>query len=148
MSGSQVWTQIGSGTIPYTYKILPAAQRGIEPIGQGERFGPQVIVANSEDLVAVDAFAASGITVGTSAVEIIGPHNNPLPRCRQVVLQNTGGNEVYISHKQDFTLLDSFELPVGGTAGANRRVSLPLLHNVSIWAKADTGTSVIRMLIF
>lgn len=143
-----VASQIGSGTLPYTYGILPSSQRGNEPLGQGIRHGQQVMIGNPEDLVAVDAFAASGITVGTTPVEIVGPNNNPLPRCRQIILQNTGANEVYISHNPTFPLVDSFELPVGGTAGANRRITLPLLHNVSIWARADTGTSVIRLLIF
>lgn len=139
---------VGSGTIPYTRGILPASQRGNESAGEGVRTGIQVMVGNPEDMLAVDAFAASGITVGTTPVEIVGPHNNPLPRCRQIILQNTGANEVYISHKPTFPLLDSFELPVGGTAGANRRITLPLLHNASIWARADTGTSVVRLLIF
>lgn len=139
---------VGSGTYEQIRGILPSGQRGSQPNGEGVRYGVQTIVANPEDFTSVDAFAASGISVGTSPIEIVGPNSNPLPRCRQIVLQNTGSNEVHISHRPNFTLEDSFELPVGGTAGANRRITLPLLHNVSIWARTDSGTSQIRMLIF
>ena len=144
---SLVAANIGSGTLGQTRAILPALQRGSEPLGEGLRVGNQVMVGNFEDNVAVDAFAASGITVGTVAVEIVGPYNNPMPRSRQVVIQNTGGQSVYLSHKSDFPTLDSFELVVGGTAGTNRRVTLPILHNVSVYAKTTTGTSVVRLLI-
>lgn len=140
-------TKVGSGTVPYTYGILDPADRGALTGGNGVRQGTQVLVANPEDLVAVDAFAASGVTVGTTAVEIVGPHNNPLPRCRQVILQNSGGQAVFISHRPDFPTLDAFQLPTGGTAGTNRRVTLSLLHNVSIYAKTSTGTSTVRILI-
>jgi hypothetical protein len=138
---------VGSGTVPYVRGILPELQRGIEDDGEGIRTGIQMMVGNPEDLLAVDAFAASGVTVGTTAIEVLSPGTNPLPRSRQVIIENIGSNEVYISHKDVFTTLDAFELSEG-VAGENNRVTLPVLHNVSIWAKTDTGTSTVRLLIF
>lgn len=137
---------VGSGTIPFTRGILPALQRGNESIGEGVRTGIQVMVGNPEDLVAVDAFAASGITVGTSVVEAVGPNTNPLPRCRAIELQNTGSNPILISHRSSFTDDDAFQLPAAA-AGISRRVEIPILHNVSVYARAVGGSSTLRMLI-
>ncbi len=147
MSYDRVAAVIGSGTVDQTRAILPAAQRGKEELGEGVRTGLQVMVANFEDNLAVDAFAASGITVGTSAVEIISPGANPLPRCRQVIIENTGGQDVLLSHKEAFTDIEGFELSTEGTAGASRRVTLPLLHNVSVWARTTSGSTTIKLLI-
>lgn len=146
---------IGSGSIPFTYGILDPSQRGNLVGGEGVRIGSQVILANPEDLLAVDAFAASGVTVGTTAVEIIGPHNNPLPRCTSVKLRNDGTNDVFISHKQSFPTLDAFIIPAAdilaagtGSTDPAHIIELPILHNVSVWAKTATGTSIVRLLIY
>jgi len=139
---------VGSGTVPPVRAILPADQRGSEPLGGGVRTGIQVMVGNPEDLLAVDAFAASGITVGTAAIDILSPGRNPLPRCREVLVENVGGADVYLSHNPDFPTEDAFELATEGTAGRETRVRLPLLHNVSLYAKTAAGTSSVRLLIF
>jgi hypothetical protein len=144
----EVFAVIGSGTIPQTHSILPPAQRGTELAAQGIRKGTQVMLANPEDLNSVEAFAASGITVGTSAVEILAPGSNPLPRMREVTIQNLGTADVYIGHS------DSVNLPIEGielTAPAANTVSLitiPLLHNVSVWAATLAGTADVRLLIY
>jgi len=142
-------TVIGSGTLIQTRSILPPSQRGTEPAGHGFRTGTQVVVANTEDFNSVDAFAASGITVGTTALEILSPGTNPLPRMREVTIQNLGTADVYIGHSADGIVLsaEGFEL----TAPAANTVSLvtiPLMHNVSIWAATAAGTASVRMLIF
>jgi hypothetical protein len=111
MTAPQVAAQIGSGTLPYTYGILPPDERGSETDGGGVRLGLQVMVANPEDSVAVDAFVASGVTVGTTAVEVLGPGINPLPRCRLVEFQNDGNNPILISHTSSFVDDDAFEVP-------------------------------------
>jgi hypothetical protein len=147
MVNSPVACQIGSGTLPFTYAILAPAQRGDQPLGRGDRNGQQVVLANPEDVVAVDAFVASGITVSTSAIEVVGPHINPLPRSRMIEFQNTGSNPIFISHRASFTDLDSFQLPVA-VAGVSRRLSLPLLHNVSVYARATGGSSTLRMIVY
>lgn len=138
---------IGSGTLPNTRAILPAAQRGKQPLGEGVRTGIQVMLGNPEDIVAVDAFAASGITVGTGVVEIVGPHVNPLPRSREVIIENVGGVDVYLSHLPDFPTADSFELSTEGTAGRSTRVTMPILHNTSVYARTAAGTTSVRLLI-
>jgi len=144
---SIVQTFVGSGTLPATRGILPVSQRGNEPIGQGVRTGVQTVLANPEDIVAVDAFAASGITVSTGVVEIVGPHTNPLPRSREIIVENVGAADVYLSHLPTFPAEDAFELSTEGTAGRSTRVTLPLLHNVSVYAKTAAGTTSVRLLI-
>jgi len=139
---------IGSGTLVHTRSILPVSQRGNEPLGEGVRTGTQVIVGNPEDLLAVDAFASSGISVGTGVVEIIGPHINPLPRCSQIIVENIGAAAVFLSHLPSFPTVDAFELSNEGTAGASRRIVLPLLHNVSVYARTAAGTTNVNLLIF
>jgi hypothetical protein len=148
MTAQQVAAQVGSGTLPYTRGILAAAQRGNEPAGEGIRVGSQVMVANPEDLNSVDAFAASGVTVSTGVIELVGPLRNPLPRCRNIILENVGGQDVYVSHHPNVEILDSFELSTEGTAGRSTRIELPLLHNVSIYARTVTGSSSVRILIY
>jgi hypothetical protein len=140
-------TQVGSGTLPFTRSILPEAQRGVEVGSEGIRHGAQVIMANPEDLVAVDAFAASGIVVGTSEVEIISPNTNPLPRCREIIIENVGAADVYLSHLPGFVTDLGFELATEGTAGRDSRIRLPLLHNVTVYGKTASGSSSIRLII-
>lgn len=144
----EVAALIGSGTVLYTYGILDPTVRGFQSGAEGVRVGTQVIIANPEDLLAVDAFAASGISVSTVATEIIGPYNNPLPRSRSIIVENTGNADVYLSHKASFTTQDAFELSPEGTAGRSSRVELPLLHNVSMYAKTASGSTTVRLLIF
>ena len=140
---------IGSGTYPYTRQILPIAQRGANDNGGGIRTGNQVVIANPEDLTSVDAFAVSGITVGTTPVQILAPGNNPLPRSVKVILQNVGSQDVFIGPTSEkASVAEGFVLATDGTAGTSRRVELPFLHNVEIWARSQTGTSTIKMLIY
>lgn len=143
----EVYSQVGSGTLPFTRSILPPSQRGNALGAQGHRGGTQVMVGNPEDVVAVDAFATSGITVGSSTpVEILSPGTNPLPRCRQVIIENGGNQNVLIGHNDQLNSLDSYILEAAGQAGD--RVTLPILHNVSVWALSTTGDQDIHLLIF
>lgn len=136
---------IGSGTLVATRKILPESQRGSQTGGRGELCGSNVTVINPEDLIAVDTFASSGLTLGTSVIEI-GPYNNPLPRARKIRIQNDGAQDAYISHKSSFVTLDSYLLPARDTGTAPREVEIELLHNVSIYMRTGTGSTTIRLL--
>ena len=136
---------VGSGTLPFTTQILTPAQRGVEPAGQGNRYGTNVVVINPEDQVAVDAFATSGVIVATSAVEVISPAINPLPRSRSVILENTGGQAVFIGHKVDIQDPEAFEL---GTTAPNNRIELPLLHNVAIFARTASSSTTIKFIVY
>ena len=143
---SSVAAVIGSGTLPYTRGILPSGQRGNQSNGEGVRTGMQVMVGNPEDLNSVDAFAASGITVGTSAVEVVSFATNPLPRSGMVLVKNGGASAVLISHKQNFTDNEGFPLAANGTI--NDQIQLPVLKNVSIWARCASGSTTIKLLIY
>jgi hypothetical protein len=148
---SRVAATVGSGTVEQVRAILPAIQRGKEPAGEGERIATQVIVANPEDFVAVDAFAASGIAVGTDVIEIFCPGNNPLPRCREVVIQNqTLNSTLRIAHHPDKVVSEGWGLfnPTTHTGPGVAEIRLPLMHNNSIYARADAGTIAVRLLIF
>lgn len=137
---------VGSGTLPYTRGILPASQRGNQSNGEGVRTGTQVMIGNPEDLNSVDAFAASGITVGTAAVEIVSFGSNPLPRCGNIIIKNGGSQAVLISHKQNFTDVEGFPLAANGTI--NDQISLPVLKNVSIWARCASSSTTVKLLIY
>lgn len=143
---NQAWSVIGSGTLNQTRAILPASQRGTQADGRGERGGIQVVVANPEDFNSIDAFAASGITVGTTAVEIISFGANPLPRCGNVIIKNGAASAVLISHKQNFTDTEGFPLAANGTTGDT--ISVPVLKNVSIWARCASGSTNVKLLIY
>lgn len=145
--GREFASIVGSGTIPYTRGILTAEQRGVEANGEGIRIGTQVLVVNPEDLNSVEAFAVSGITVSTTPVEIINPADNPLPRTREVVIQNLGTADVYISHKSTDIPIEGFEITAPGTNDINS-VKIPLMHNVSVWAATSAGSASIRMIIY
>ena len=141
----QVAAIIGSGTVAQTYSILPPSDRGSLSGAEGVRTGIQVMLANPEDLNSVAAFASSGVTVGTTAVEVIAPGINPLPRCRNIILENTGGQAVLIGHRANIQDPEAFEL---GTTAPNNRIELPLLHNVSVFARTTTGSSVIKLIVY
>lgn len=131
-----VSTTIGSGTLPFTRSILAAEQRGNEPLGEGHRFGQQMILANPEDLNSVDAFAIRNLTVNTSAVLIIGPNDNTLPRQRTVIIRNEGADDVFIGPT------DGVLTTTGFAIAANTQLELPLLHNVEVWGIAGAGRDI------
>jgi len=144
---NQVAAIVGSGTLPYTRGILPASQRGNEATGEGVRTGIQVMVGNPEDAIAVDAWAASGVVVGVTPVQIFGPNTNPLPRTRLVVLQNLGGQDLIIAPTAaGATIADGFTLETPA-AGAESRIELPLLHNNEIWARSASATTTVKLVI-
>lgn len=143
----EVTSIVGSGTQIAIKAILPPAERGSEATGQGFRHGTQVAVANPEDLNSVDAFVASGVpSVGTTAVEILSPGSNPLPRMREVTIQNLGSADVYVGHSPDSLTILGYEITAPPTDSINS-ITIPVMHNVSIWAATATGTANVRMLI-
>lgn len=138
---------IGSGTIPQTRAILPASQRGTEEAGEGVRTGVQVMVGNPEDLIAVDAWATSGVLVGVTPVQIFGPNINSLPRTRLVIIENVGSVDLLIAPTEvGNTVANSFTLPAPA-AGTIPRVELPLLHGNEIWARAASATTTVNLVI-
>ena len=153
MAAPQVASQIGSGTLPYTRGILPASQRGNEPTGEGVRTGLQVVVANPEEFCAVDAFAASGLTIGTTPVQIAGPGITPLPRARKIVIQNSSlsaalGDALFVGHREnhDF-LIEGFGV-YGSNAGHINQIEIPLMAGTEVWARSVTNNISVRLLFY
>jgi hypothetical protein len=142
----EVASLIGSGTVPYTSQILNTDQRGTSSGAKGARYGTQVQIANPEDLNSVATFAVSGITVGTTPIEIIGPDTNPLPRCRNIMIQNVGVSILYVGHSSDINLIEE-GFALLSNANNFREIDFPLLHNNSVWAVASTGTSA-RIVVY
>jgi hypothetical protein len=146
---------IGSGTVEFTKNILTPEQRGSNADSRGGfRTGTQVMVGNPEDINAVDAFGVSGVTVGSATpVELVGPHTNPLPRCREVrIINDTPSTKLFIGPRGDLEHLTSqgyvIEHGSGGAGDHPVQTALPLLHNVSVWAIADTGDIIsVRILV-
>lgn len=145
-----VASQVGSGTIPFTRGILPASQRGAQSTGGGIRTGMQTVIANPEDLIAVDAFVASGISVGTTPLKIYDKNMTLLPRGRQVMIQNgTDSSTLLIAHQAVKVVSEGWQLVNGAaTVGARASVTLPVLDCVEIWAAASTGSCKVNILIF
>lgn len=139
---------IGSGTLPYTRQILPASQRGSEPLGEGVRTGIQVMIGNPEDLVAVDAFASSGIAISTTPIKIFDKNTSPLPRARLVRVQNaTDSSTVTIANRAS-KLPEGFTLVNAGASTPRAYIDLPILDCVEIWAVGSAAATQVRMLIF
>lgn len=156
---------LGSGTIPYLNPILHTSLGGTASElptgagpgqGRGVRTGSQVIVANPEDLNSAPAFAASGINVGTSAVEIWSPdaHESLLRRRRTIVIQNLGAGDVYLGHTSAVSTTvggpePGYQLPAPGTDPANlsASIALPLMGGVSVWAIGSAAADV-RVLVY
>jgi hypothetical protein len=116
--------------------------------------GSQVIVANPEDINSAPAFMASGITVGTSAVEIWSPsaHESLLHRRRSIIIQNLGAGDLYIGHTSDVAATiggpePGYQLPAPGTDPANlpASIELPLMGGVAVWgiSSASSDTRII-----
>jgi hypothetical protein len=140
------WSQMGSGTIFFTRNIVPSGERGSGPVSaQGHRAGDPVIIQNPEDLTSVDAFAVSGVTVGTVPVQVINAIKNPLPRSRSITLINDGTAIIRIANSQT-KLAEGFPLyPVVSSVG-NNSLTLPVLKNVDVWAASDSGNNSLRMI--
>jgi len=151
MGRDLVAAQIGSGTVPFTRAILPVDERGTEPLGEGIRTGTQVMVGNPEDFVAVDAFAVSGITIGTTPVQIAGPGVTPLPRARKIVIQNNSlspalANALFIGPDAGFDFLTEGFGIYGSNAGHIIEVEIPLMAGVEVWARTPTNPISVRLL--
>lgn len=135
------FAQVGSGTVPFTRGVLPTSERGITDSAGGIRRGTQVVVANPEDFVAVDAWAVSGITVPNGvATKILGPDTNPLPRSRLVqIAVKDDSSTIVVADREDRVLIEGFPLRSG--AAQRQYLSIPLMHNTEIWA-AGVGAAV------
>jgi len=139
---------VGSGTAPFVYGILPPSQRGSQSGAEGVRVGIQMMVGNPEDIVSVDAFASSGIAVGTTPIKIFGANQSPLPRARQVMIENASDSStLLVAHTQSKVVSEGWQL-VNGTAAPRAFVTLPIMAGVDIWAAASTGSVQVRILIF
>jgi len=137
---------VGSGTLPFTTRILTPAQRGQEAEGRGERLGTNVVVINPEDILAVDAWAASGVVIGVAPVQVIAPEITDLPRIRRVVIQNDGGQDAYIAPTEAAaTVADGFTIPA---SSALPPLELPLLHNNQIWARSASATTTLKIIVY
>lgn len=138
---------IGSGTIQATRGILPSSQRGYEPAGEGVRHGQQVMIGNPEDLVAVDAFSCSGISIATSPILIFDKGRSPLPRARLIRVQNaTDSTTLTIANKAS-KLPEGWQLTNAGATTPRSYIDLPILDCCEIWAVGSAAVQV-RMLIF
>ncbi len=142
---------IGSGTIPFTRAILPPSQRGTQPNGEGIRTGTQVMIGNPEDLLAVDAFAVSGITVNTTPVLIFSKDlaQNILPRTREIRIQNTTApSELAIGPTAQKAQAEGYVIHVHGASAPYGEIALPILDSVQVWAVARSGGPIqVRMLL-
>ena len=128
---------IGSGTVPYVAQILPTTARGVTDSAGGVRRGTNVMIANTEDLNSVDAFASSGIGVNTSVTLVWGPSINTLPRQRALEFYNRGPDDVLLARNTaEATYGSGLYLPASG------KLNLPLLHNVEVYAKSDGYSDV------
>lgn len=142
-----VAAQVGSGTVPFVRGILPAAQRGSEPLGEGIRTGVQVMVGNPEDLVSVDAFAASGITVGGTPLKIFGSSSGTWPRARRILVQNATDSSTLLVANTAAKTAEGWQL-VNGTNAPRAFVELPIMAGVDVWVAALSGSILVRTLIF
>lgn len=139
---------VGSGTTPFTRGILSPSQRGSQSGAEGVRTGLQVMVGNPEDLVAVDAFAVSGIAVGTTPLKIFDKNSSPLPRTRMIRVQNaTDSSTVTIANRAS-KIPEGFALVNAGANTPRAYIDLPVLDAVEIWATGSAAATQIRMLLF
>lgn len=142
-----VATIIGSGTINQTRGILPSSQRGAQADGLGIRIGQQVIVANPEDLVAVDAFAVSGISITSTPIKIWGAGSNPLPRARLLRIQNATDSTTLTIANSAAKTAEGWTLVNAGAGTPRASVDLPILDCCEVWAVGSAAVQV-RMLVF
>lgn len=148
----ETFSQQGSGTIPFTRTILDTDKRGtlaVDPeghLGLGVMGGTNVTLINPEDLNSVDAFAVSGVSVlETSAVQIVSPNTNPLPRIRAVRIQNLGSTSVFVGPNSSVSLTNGYALEADP---GDQTITLPILHNVEVWAISATAPNDVRILFY
>lgn len=140
---------VGSGTTPFVYGVLPPDARGSQVGAEGIRTGLQVMVGNPEDMVSVDAFASSGIAVGTSPTKIFGASQNIMPRTRKIIIENaTDSSTLLISHAQSKVVSEGFQITNAGANAPRSSIELPIMAGTDVWAAAAVGTVQVRILIF
>ncbi len=155
-------TQMGSGTLPYTLAILHTSLGGAfggtlasnAGQGRGIRTGANVTVCNPEDIVSVPTIRASGITVGTTPVNILNQmsHDAILKRGRMAEIINLGPGNVAIGGTPNVTLGlagESGFFLIAPTAGQvpPQSVKLPIMNGCDVWAVASAASDV-RILLY
>jgi hypothetical protein len=150
---SEQSSMIGSGTIPFTTAILPPDERGLYEGARGLRYGTQVVLINPEDLVAVDKFATSGVTIGTTPVQIAGPGITPLPRIRGIRIYNASAsasavNVLWIGPREDFSFIEEGIPIFGSAAGQIVSEDFPFLHNMEVWIRSALNSVPTRIMYY
>lgn len=135
---SQSATLIGSGTLPYTYSILDPTLRGALTGGRGERFGNNVVIINPEDLASSEAFAISGISIGTTPTLVWGPSMSSLARQRAVVLTVDGPGSLFFGPSTTSVIAPS---GIKVASGASTPL-LPFMKGVEIYGRSDSTTQI------
>jgi len=160
----EVPTLMGSGTLPYTYQILHTTLGGTATDtlttnacqGKGIRTGTQVAISNPEDIVAAPAIRASGITVGTTAINVVNQimHDAILKRGRMIMIENLGPGHIYIGGTPNVSASifggePGFQIDIPTNAVVPKQfLELPLLNGAEIWAVSDAANTEIRFLFY
>jgi hypothetical protein len=123
--------------------------------GRGIRVGTQVTIANPEDLVSVPAIRSSGISVGTSPVNILNQinHDALLKRCRMAKIINLGPGNLAIGGTSNVTAGlagESGYFLIAPSAGQvpPQSVDLPIMNGCDVWAVASAGATDVRILVY
>lgn len=155
---------MGSGTLPYTAAILHTSLGGTfagslasnAGNGRGIRTGSNVHIGNPEDLVSVPAIRSSGISVGTSAVNILNQviRDQILKRGRMAIIENLGPGDVSIGGTAGVSvaiggLEPGYKLLAPTAANVPpQRVELPIMNGCDVWAISSAGGTDIRILLY
>jgi hypothetical protein len=158
----EVASLMGSGTSPYTAAILHTTLGGTfggtlnagAAAGRGVRTGTQVIVSNPEDIVSVPAIRCSGISVGTSPVNILNQinHDALLKRGRMAIIENLGPGDLYVGGRSNVTTglagESGFKLLAPAASIPPQSIELPIMNGCDVWAVASAGATDVRILVY
>ncbi len=147
-------SNIGSGFYPSVYPVIPSGRGGSGPSDVGSILGgSNTTVTNPENIVAVPAWATSGVSVGSVPVKIWDANiNYLLPTQRSFTVQNLGPsdcrigpNSTSVIFPSGFTITALIDAATGKDATSKQ--ALPIFKGAEVWASSN-GTSQLQILVW
>ena len=125
------YSNLGSGSIPYTTSIRTGESLGDGQIAQGYRRGVNTLCINPEEYNSSPFFKPSGIMLASGQVFDI-PGSGIIPfRISIFILNNTPGTVLLTYDEED--VIDEYAFPIYGGAGK----TFPIFAGTSLFVKAS-----------
>ena len=131
------YSNLGSGSIPYTSSIRAGEDLGGGQTAQGYRRGVNVLIMNPEDSVTSPFFRSSGIVLAANQIfDLSG--SGLIPYRKSITIKNLGGAPLLIYN--NINIIDEYSYPLY----ANQEKEFAIMDNCRLYIKASGAPADVR----